>query len=606
MARNVIVRLVPRLDHAASNRMTAEVRKSMSSALNDGADDASKNFNKGLFIAAVTAAMAQVADMFVGQINEAVEGANQFLKGVRNARLQMLSPELRKISAEVLKSGVSESSAAEGMLGVRALKGVTGRADQAAVGQTLAQFAEIGGDVEQLTSYLRRVYGRDVGADKAIVATNMLGAIAAREGRDPQSILSAVEQYGFPLQSIGLDPFQQMSFFTDVEAGGFSSAKIGDLLSRAPVAAGKHGFSVKQYLGAMQSLVQSASTEEDAAFMINKFLPGGLSQQPRTQFAQHLRTGGSLFQNVNPEVYSDVGVSLVTGTPAEQLDAQLRASVINNEMAPSFFDALPGGRTMRGLLSKSSPFLAPLGFTGAMGAGFQEFLHGLPLIGEGILAADRSMYGFGEGKPIGNSMESLQISGDLDTATLLDVAEAVGLLDTNVLNLTDSQKEHLRVTREAARVERELKTVIDAASLSIDGQAHQWEKAVGPTRDYAAELEEAGSSIDTLGAMWAKVKPLMEQGIKAEVAIELVQIGTAARHEQFLSGIERSLGTVGAVGLSSGADLAALETLNAGGTLNQQQAARRVWETRRAAAANAPKPPRNLSQSISHKNLSQR
>ena len=136
-------------------------------------------------------------------------------------------------------------------------------------------------------------------------------------------------------------------------------------------------------------------------------MPGGLSQQPRTQLAQYLQRGGSFFQEVGEEIYNAAGLSLVSGTPLEQLEGATLASAIDNRATPLQQDSLLGPLSTAAQAGLYAAFpaqgLKDIGGAGnatERAIGWQQMLREAPLVGSHIENRLREQFDFAEGESI--------------------------------------------------------------------------------------------------------------------------------------------------------------------------------------------------------------
>lgn len=372
---------------------------------------------QGAMAASFATAAAEIVNQFQGQINEIVENANQVIQGARHQRLQNLTPEQEGQLADIIDRSSVDRSAAEAAFGtLRAFTGLETAEEIVDVGTAFARYEAVGGDSEQLAALIRRSHGRDVGAEQILADANLFPAIAASYGRDAPEVVENTAQYGTSFEIAGYTNYQAAAFFGDAAAAGYDPTKFGDLIARAPANAGGLGISAQELLGALEQQVRAAETSDEAAAIINTLLPGGFSQVPRVDLAQYIRRGGTLFPSIFGDVRRDPGLSIVSGTPAEQLQAAIDASVIRGSTENLSFQEQATGVAASSLVDirNIAPGVAGLvsggrlGDAEVVGAGLAT-AQGLPLIGEGVTRSLREQYEFPEGSPIGSQPIILQI-----------------------------------------------------------------------------------------------------------------------------------------------------------------------------------------------------
>lgn len=282
---------------------------------------------------AVTAVLVAAADAFEKRVNDVIANVEGLEKEARHQRLKPLTESDRAVYGEILKGMVSERSAAEGFSSTRPYYNLDD-AGRVEAGLAFARIEEVGGSSDDLSAIIKRWIGKGATASQISGVANVFAALSAKEDRPVGETISSVQQHGTTFENMGLTPIHGAASVASMQGQGFSPGGIMGLLARIPKMADANNVSSMAYMLAMQEAIREADSDAEGAAAASKFAPGGLSEVPRSQTASYVRKGNDLITGVPLDILRDPGLSVVSATREEQLDAATAASVMTGESVP--------------------------------------------------------------------------------------------------------------------------------------------------------------------------------------------------------------------------------------------------------------------------------
>ena len=324
MARNVLVRLVPRIDHTAMNRMERAVAGGISGGAKKGFDGA-----KGYLIAGFAGLAATLGNDIAVAVRKVVDEAEGHLKRLRIETGKAITQTERDELGSVLTgAGVSETAAIEGISGLRRFKEITDPAERESMATFAARLHEAGVSVDAFNKWIRRQYSGDISASEYTALADLAYSIPTAVGSEPGSVFGAVNASGPLLGSLGLSPVEQLQFASSVDISGFDVSNFDSTLARGVTRAGDKGIDPASWFKTSAEMIRGAESFEEAMRIGKRAFGVGIQPAGLQRTVDYIHSGGYTGGAFGAP---DASIGNVYGTEEDRIEAALSSMGIRGD-----------------------------------------------------------------------------------------------------------------------------------------------------------------------------------------------------------------------------------------------------------------------------------